>query len=205
MIGNSIQDVGGAQFEVAQLGSVAGMGAWVWFDSKTGELASIGTTRNVFTSPTESKKETWTFDVKSTMVSNSGDASTYTFKPPRTAIRHTLADLPADQWLTDIDFACQVALATNRRVYIDFSAKWCGPCNRLHDDVLVTDDFRSASRYFVFVSVDADADPGTMFRYGVRSLPTQMILDPQGRVVDKTVGYGGSKDVFDFLRRNAGG
>jgi thioredoxin 1 len=76
--------------------------------------------------------------------------------------------------VTDATFA-QTVLEAPRPVLVDFGAEWCGPC------VAVAPVIRSlaleyANRLTV-ATVDVDADPLLAARYGVRSLPTVMLLD----------------------------
>jgi thioredoxin 1 len=58
---------------------------------------------------------------------------------------------------------------------VDFGAKWCGPC------VAVAPVIRSLALEYAdrltVATVDVDADPQLAARYGVRSLPTVMLLE----------------------------
>lgn len=86
--------------------------------------------------------------------------------------------------VTGASFAATV-LEAQRPVLVDFGAEWCGPC------VAVAPVIRGlASEYedrLTVATVDVDAEPDLAARYGVRSLPTVMLLD-QGQIRRVLVG-----------------
>ena len=56
---------------------------------------------------------------------------------------------------------------------IDFWAAWCGPCRAM------APQFERAARLrpqYRFAKVDVDNEPGLAGRYGIRSIPTLMVL-----------------------------
>jgi len=136
-------------------------------------------------------------------VAGTADATQYAFKAPDGSQQITLADLSADKWYTDLSEAEQVAKATNRKLFVDFDATWCGPCHMLHDQVLVTDDFKKLSKFFVFVEIDVDEQKTVAANYQVDAMPTQMILDASGTMIDKLVGYGGPDMFYAFVNKYA--
>lgn len=76
--------------------------------------------------------------------------------------------------VTDASFAATV-LDAPQPVLVDFGAEWCGPC------VAVAPVIRSLALEYAerltVATVDVDAEPELAARYGVRSLPTVMLLD----------------------------
>jgi thioredoxin 1 len=68
----------------------------------------------------------------------------------------------------------KAVLEASRPVLVDFGAEWCGPC------VAVAPVIRSLALEYAdrltVATVDVDADPQLAARYGVRSLPTVMLL-----------------------------
>ena len=72
--------------------------------------------------------------------------------------------------LTDADFAATVA---DGITVVDFWAGWCGPCRAM------APQFEEASRLrpgYRFAKVDVDAAPAVAAAYGIRSIPTVMVL-----------------------------
>jgi len=61
---------------------------------------------------------------------------------------------------------------------VHFSARWCGPCDRVRRVVdQVCDDLGDVAH----VEVDLDANPAVAHRFSVLSLPTTLIFDADGR------------------------
>ena len=87
-------------------------------------------------------------------------------------------------YLTPSEFAARVETVPGLAV-IDFTADWCPPCRQMapYVDALA----RELAPAVQVAKVDADAHPELAARFGVRSLPT-LILIRDGEVVDRIVG-----------------
>ena len=68
---------------------------------------------------------------------------------------------------------------------LDFTAAWCGPCKTIAP-ILASLQLEYGSRIRV-VEIDVEADPVAAERYGVRSMPT-LVLVRDDREVGRTVG-----------------
>jgi thioredoxin len=56
---------------------------------------------------------------------------------------------------------------------VDFWAAWCGPCRAMTPQFERAAELRPNHR---FAKVDVDAEPVLASRYGIRSIPTLMVL-----------------------------
>lgn len=95
--------------------------------------------------------------------------------PPPTAI----------EWRTDLDAAFAEARRTQKLVFVDFSADWCPPCIAMKHDVWPDPAVEQAMQSYVPVLVDVDRDATVSQRYGVRGIPTILVLDHSGRVIGR--------------------
>ncbi|MEN6405678.1 MAG: thioredoxin fold domain-containing protein [Thermoguttaceae bacterium] len=108
------------------------------------------------------------------------------------------------RWEATLDAAQRLADRTHRLVLLQFEAPWCGNCRRMEAEVLnqplVTAELAAD---YVPVRINADHFPATANQFGVRFLPTTVILTPQGQMVDSMRGYIEASDFTARLNRVA--
>ena len=102
--------------------------------------------------------------------------------------------------VTDATFAAATAPGTGA-VAVEFTATWCGPCRLMAPVVeAVARDYAPRLRV---LQLDADANPATMTRFGVRGLPTMLVFR-DGTLVERIVGAAPIAAVRERLDRVLG-
>ncbi len=82
---------------------------------------------------------------------------------------------------------------------VDFWAGWCGPCRAMAPQFEKAAQLRPAYR---FAKVDVDAEPAVAARYGIRSIPTLMVLR-DGEPVAAQAGVMRAEQLVEALDRIA--
>jgi thioredoxin len=98
--------------------------------------------------------------------------------------------------LTDDTFTDAV---THGVTVVDFWAGWCGPCRAMAPQFEKAAQLRPQYR---FAKVDVDAEPAIAGRYGIRSIPTLMVLR-EGEPVAAQSGVISAEQLAEALDRIA--
>ncbi len=121
-------------------------------------------------------------------------------------------EIAPDFTLTTLDGAKTLTLSDFRGevVYIDFWASWCGPCRRAFPEVKeLYKEYSKAGLEVLAVSLDKTTKPAIKFfdkqealfpglhdlggkvatKYGVKSIPTAIIVGPDGKIAMRMTGF----------------
>lgn len=96
---------------------------------------------------------------------------------------------------TDSNFN-EVALEKGGVAVVDFWAEWCGPCRMIAP--IIEELSHEYEGKVVIGKVNVDDNPEVSMKYGIRSIPTVLILK-DGQVVDKQVGVTSKKVLTDKI------
>jgi len=102
-------------------------------------------------------------------------------------------------WEQSLSSALKSASEANKLVVVDVYAPWCGFCRKMETTIYSNAKVAALGSSVVFLELNAD-DRGEGSRFShenhVSGLPTTIILDQKGAVVNKVAGYIGSPDSF---------
>lgn len=119
-------------------------------------------------------------------------------------------------WHKNYDDALAKAKAEGKHVLIEFhGSDWCPPCIKLNNEVLTQDAFKQlADEELVLVDADfprkSELPEGQRAhnealarKFGIEAFPTVLILDADGQVLDKMVGFprGGLDGFLGFIKK----
>lgn len=93
--------------------------------------------------------------------------------------------------------AQQLAKESKKPILIFFQADWCGYCRQMKKNVLSNKQVKKIiSENCVNLFVDIDQDEKTKSMFKIKSLPTYLLVSPDGDIIQKESGY---KDVDNFI------
>ena len=85
-----------------------------------------------------------------------------------------------------------------------FSATWCGPCKTLEpifDKVSKMDEFKDVE--FIKYDIEEDNADELVGKFGIRSVPTLILLDENDTVLKKSIGSISESTLIEILNSKA--
>jgi len=81
------------------------------------------------------------------------------------------------------------------KVLVDFYAEWCGPCKMIAP---VVEQISQENENLKVVKVDADNAQELMTKFGIRGIPTLLLIE-NGEVIATKVGAASVSQVREFV------
>jgi thioredoxin 1 len=102
--------------------------------------------------------------------------------------------------VTDSNFEAEV-LKSDKPVLVDFWAVWCGPCKMIAPTV--EEIAKEYDGKLKVGKLDVDSNPQTAMKYGIRSIPTLLIIK-DGQVVEQMVGAVPKRHMIEKITLHLG-
>ena len=100
---------------------------------------------------------------------------------------------------TDSNFQ-EAALDKDGVAVVDFWAEWCGPCRMITPIIEELSEDYKDDQSVTIGKVNVDHNQQVSMKYGIRSIPTILILK-NGEIVDKQVGVTTKKALEDKIAK----
>lgn len=101
--------------------------------------------------------------------------------------------------LTDANFDAEV-LKSDKPVFVDFWAPWCGPC-RMMGPIVEELAKEMEGKNIKVGKLNVDENPNTAGQYNVMSIPTFLVLKG-GQVVDQFVGGTQKEKLKELMEKH---
>ena len=105
-------------------------------------------------------------------------------------------------WRPTYAAALDEARGSGKRAFVYFTASWCGPCQSMKHTTWADKGVEAALRDYVPVKVDVDAQPDLSREYHVEAVPTFVVLDAGGKVINSWSGASSPGEFIDALKRS---
>ena len=109
----------------------------------------------------------------------------------------------AGAWLKSMSAAQKAAKEKNQLILVDMFAQWCGWCHRFEREVFPSEVFQNASNDLVLLRLDTeDKGEGSALarKFAVTSLPTFLLLAPDGSLAGMIRGYAPAPQFVSMLK-----
>ena len=95
----------------------------------------------------------------------------------------------------------ELLASTDKTVFCDFWASWCGPCRMLAPVFEEISDKYEGKAVFAKVNVDEEDSEAAAIKYGITSIPN-VIAFKGGKAVDNSLGFVPAPVLSAFVEKN---
>lgn len=107
----------------------------------------------------------------------------------------------AAQWLTDLNTARQQAYAENKPVLIYLFSRTVEPCRRMEQETFGEEAVKEKLGSLVCVALNVDRIADAVRTFKIMKVPTVVLLNPNGKELDRAVGYKPPGEFSQYLVR----
>lgn len=124
----------------------------------------------------------------------------YAFKNPKVDFKEDTTD-GIQFFKGTFKEALEKAQVENKPIFLDIYATWCGPCKMLKAKTFSNTEVGIYyNQNFVNVAFDGEQGDGAMLmqKYGLRSFPSLLFIDGNGKVVGISGGYHNPNELIEL-------
>ena len=82
---------------------------------------------------------------------------------------------------------------------LKFGATWCGPCKKLSEEL---NNKPINLNHVSIEEINVDDNEELTEHYGIRSIPTSIIIDDKHNEIARLVGYNGYQNYVNWIKDN---
>lgn len=105
-------------------------------------------------------------------------------------------------WLKSLATAQKQAKEQNALIFVDLFADWCGWCHKMEQEVFPAEVFQKATKNKILLRLNTeDAGEGTKIsqQFGITTLPTFLLLTPDGSIAGMIRGFAPADNFVQTL------
>jgi len=111
----------------------------------------------------------------------------------------SVSDASAGKWMDSFDEAKTLSIEKKLPIVLHFEAVWCGACRQMDSAVLEQPTVtKHLGTTVIGLRIDADRDPELIAKYGISTLPTEVVIGFDGQEIAR---YTGSTSLSEYTSR----
>jgi YHS domain-containing protein/thiol-disulfide isomerase/thioredoxin len=108
------------------------------------------------------------------------------------------------RWLHNYGQGRQLARDLGLPLVVHFHASWCAPCQQMERETLSSRRLvGQLGRQIIGVKIDSDEEPGLVEDFRIDALPCDVVIAPDGLIVERISGYQPQPKYLSMVERTA--
>jgi thiol:disulfide interchange protein len=103
-------------------------------------------------------------------------------------------------WRKDLQAAKAEAASSGKPVLAYFTAAWCGPCQRMHEETWPDPKVAAALNDVVPVKIDVDQNSDLAMSFNVNAIPRLQMIGPDGAPGRSREGFATADELVKWLK-----
>jgi thiol:disulfide interchange protein len=103
-------------------------------------------------------------------------------------------------WRKDLQAAKAEAASSGKPVLAYFTASWCGPCQRMHEETWPDPRVAEALKQVVPVKIDVDQNSDVAMSFNVDGIPRLQMIQPDGAAGRSREGFATADELVKWLK-----